>query len=657
MNLFRISKPIDFKYPNTREVSVIQKSFDKLSDQSGRLCKEWASRLSADQYDQLRGQIKRFSQLCQSVHERQSFSDEESIDLLSTYYSQLQLVHEKLGFAESKSGIFGGGDDSKALEVPFSWSDAFSGLKDKYISSHKVIYEQLSVLFNLASAYASLASKVDHSSIDGLKAASKLYLQASGVCEYAALKVEDEDESLDTSRSAFSWLVQYFHGISCLFTLEIAIQKRLPGGTLAKLAAGASEQFSKAFRLSSHTLKKFDFDDYQSTMIHYLKSCTELFNAEKAVQDEKYGQCIGRLVKAKRLVDTCKRKNCNFSALQSAVDELAKKIETKLMQAKKDNDNIYMQTVPKESELSFTESRILGKPVEPSFEAFPDFLIFTDTRSIVANEKEAQSSQVVEQLVSMGYDKDKSIAALLHSNNDLIKALDILKETTEKNSGILASSGFEDLIQQQSLPVSGQGKPVNVSMREDEKTNASKEEMVASLMSMGFPQTASISALKQSQFDFDKALYILSKPSESSANEADVNTLVSMGFDRDASISALLSVKHDVASAIHILAQQNKKKEPKSVPKPPLEMVQQLCFLGYQEENVIKALQKCGNSFEKALDSLSQQKEEEEKIKGKAADMMKIAQLMAMGFSKDDSKRALAETNNNVEEALFLLTD
>lgn len=137
--------------------------------------------------------------------------------------------------------------------VSFTWSDAWRGDRQATLSSLK--FERASILFNIGASAASQGATMDQGSVEGLKAACKLFMQAAGAFD-AVSEIGGQirgartfDLSSDGLRLASSLMLAQAQ--ACFFQKAVldrrsASAKPLRSNIIAGLAARAAELYGHA---------------------------------------------------------------------------------------------------------------------------------------------------------------------------------------------------------------------------------------------------------------------------------------------------------------------------------------------------------------------------------------------------------------------------
>lgn len=217
-------------------------------------------------------------------------------------------------------------------------------------------FEEASLLFNAGAIYSQLGTQEGTSTVEALKRACSLFLQAAGVFEFIQKGRFLEGLALppgaDLTDSTLTALINLMlaQAQEC-FVLKALLERNVKDGTLAKLA-WSTAAFFEVVRPYAGIKGSLLWDWYEilsvksllyRSMAHYRKSSEFLVACQ-------YGREITKLQEADELIrgpdmkDLLKR--LNSSDLQAQVTGLAVSVQKNLERATKDNHLIYHEPIP-----------------------------------------------------------------------------------------------------------------------------------------------------------------------------------------------------------------------------------------------------------------------------------------------------------------------
>eukprot|EP00158_Paraphelidium_tribonemae_P005077 Partr_v1_DN27146_c0_g1_i2_m16130 putative Programmed cell death 6 interacting protein len=271
-----------------------------------------------------------------------------SLDRVYQYYCQLVQLGGKLPFDES------------SIRIGWRWYSSFERGKKKPVTSVDIKFELANVLFNIGALHNQLGlSMMNKSNADSLKSAAFHFQASAGafqeiISQYAT-EIAKTIVAPDLSESVLSTLVTMNLGLAQECFYYKANLDQMKDGTICKVAAGAAELFSTAFDSASVEASKGVFSDWLvslQTRALYHNANAQIRRANECGATSKYGEEVARLKFAEALLKKAK----DFKALPSSVHaeykELLEVVRENLRKCEKDNDVIYLERVPKDTELA-----------------------------------------------------------------------------------------------------------------------------------------------------------------------------------------------------------------------------------------------------------------------------------------------------------------
>jgi programmed cell death 6-interacting protein len=164
-----------------------------------------------------------------------------------------------------------------------------------------------------------------------------------------------------------------------------AVMEHMKHGTIARLAIKVSELYDTFLeQLGSTTYIPEHWRRYAESKSNYFTAVAQYQKANEAISNGRYGEEIARLHLAKfsNAIATAHIRSDSL-LLHPSVNEqilaLEQSIERDLVRAEKDNDVVYMETVPEANQLAPILRSDMVKPMTPSFVSNPDYwLVLTD---------------------------------------------------------------------------------------------------------------------------------------------------------------------------------------------------------------------------------------------------------------------------------------
>ncbi|GMF30944.1 unnamed protein product [Phytophthora lilii] len=292
--------------------------------------------------------------------------------VLLRYYAQLDKMAQRFPCDGS-----GDGPPARApLQLQFTWNDSFCPRKKSTQSG--VAFEQAAVLFNVGALESQLGVQTDRSTADGLKAACHHFMRAAGA--FAEVKDKLVERTLgartpDMSAEGLGLLtfLMLAQAQACFY--EKAVKDQMKDAIKAKLVHQALDYYISALDFCRSTALADAIDRswgvHLQFQVHCMQAATQYWQgtASKAValeRGEGYGEEITRLLAADaECTEACKVATQNklpVSLLQSA-QALQRVVREHLDAAKKDNASVYLENVPKFSELHPVGKAAMVKPL------------------------------------------------------------------------------------------------------------------------------------------------------------------------------------------------------------------------------------------------------------------------------------------------------
>jgi programmed cell death 6-interacting protein len=316
---------------------------------------------------------------CTTISELATSSDEVRNRLLK-YIIQLKKMSEKFPFTESRTGV----------QLAFEWGDAFKPTKK--IGQYNLHYEMGSVMFNLASLYSLAGLNTDRNSDDFAKVACKYYQQAAGIFTELQQKVCPRMRgatTADLSPEGLQMIIdlmlaqaQALYYNKCHETPAAKLTRGNEGmksALCAKLASHTANLYEKSLKVATSsslsTVLHSAWVNRMKYQMHRYKSAacykqSEVVHLKATKVGEGYGLELAYLQTAKAecllAQSVVKAKGAKFSQSEiSNVEGLLSKITTMLKLRLSDNEVIYLESIPDESDVPKIVPKAMAKLALP----------------------------------------------------------------------------------------------------------------------------------------------------------------------------------------------------------------------------------------------------------------------------------------------------
>lgn len=315
-------------------VNYVEKEFHQTEGQTT---------IDADSLDRLKGRV-------QDVQPHIS-----SIDVLNEYYAQLCNLIAKF---------------PTDINTEFIWFGTLGYSESGPVKRSSTQFERLNVAYNIASLYSHIAYNQPLTDANGIKRAYNYFQLAAGAYNYIAtqlIPLLDQAPPLDLEVAT----IQTLHYL-CLAQAQEAfwLKAKLEGlknTLIAKLSLAVSDFYLQAgeYANRSSAIKSEWVQHIICKRYHFL-AATQYRASLDCLDKGKYGEEIGRLKDAQT---ACNMALANSKYVSSSVlkdvQELSQRIKSDLAGAEKDNDLIYLQTVPSSASLPPIVSAVMVKDVIP----------------------------------------------------------------------------------------------------------------------------------------------------------------------------------------------------------------------------------------------------------------------------------------------------
>ncbi|CAG8560890.1 7713_t:CDS:10 [Diversispora eburnea] len=283
---------------------------------------------------------------------------QNALNRLLKYYGQLVFIGSKFPID---------------VGIEFPWYSAFSDEK-KPISHRNFYYEKACVLFNVGVMYSQLGVSENRATPEGVKKACKHFQLAAGCFKHLNESVIPEmriASTLDMSRETLGVLINTMLAQAQECFWQKAVYDNFMDGTVAKLASQVSAYYESAHELASNypdvaKMLGQKFLTHLQVKSYHFSAAAEFRKSSECIGQNKYGEEIARLQVAEGYV---KRSFDQSKHLRDAVikdlESLHTAVSSNLNRAIKDNDIIYLNTIPAASSLEIIGKANLAAPHLP----------------------------------------------------------------------------------------------------------------------------------------------------------------------------------------------------------------------------------------------------------------------------------------------------
>ncbi|WEW55531.1 pH-response regulator protein palA/rim20 [Emydomyces testavorans] len=230
----------------------------------------------------------------------------------------------------------------------------------KFPIDNNVRYELANVLFNLAALFSQLAVSLNMSDPNNLKTACKYFCQSAGVILHLRTDVlpdlrssppEDMDEM--TLRSLEELMLAQAQ--ECFW--QKAIQDGLKDASIARLAAQVCDFYANSgeFAVKSDAIST-EWIHHTTAKHHHFAAAAQYRQSLDCLEKRKYGEEVARLRDSLTCVnEALKESKWINKVVLGDLNALKARVSEDLKRAERDNDMIYLNSVPPKSELKLLE--------------------------------------------------------------------------------------------------------------------------------------------------------------------------------------------------------------------------------------------------------------------------------------------------------------
>ncbi|KAL3479994.1 BRO1-like domain-containing protein [Aspergillus californicus] len=249
-----------------------------------------------------------------------------------------------------------GGKFPVDVGVEFPWYTAFGFNTTRPVSQDNIRFELANIIFNLSSLYSQLAFSSNRTTSDGLKQACNYLCQAAGVIKHLRTDIVPDMRSAppdDMDEMTLQSLEQLLLAQAQECFWQKAVQDGLKDASIARLAAKVSDYYADAceYAVKSNAIGT-DWIHHMTAKQHHFSAAAQFRQSLDCLEKRKYGEEVARLRDAVACVNEALKESrwINRTVLGD-LEGLKKRVQDDLKRAEKDNDLIYLNSVPPKSEL------------------------------------------------------------------------------------------------------------------------------------------------------------------------------------------------------------------------------------------------------------------------------------------------------------------
>ncbi|GAA5803444.1 hypothetical protein HPULCUR_008926 [Helicostylum pulchrum] len=249
--------------------------------------------------------------------------------------------------------------------------------QEKTESVSNLNYEKSCVLYRMAGLYSELGCSQNWVSTEGIRKACQHFQNAAGCLNYIKTELVPElrcnpPKDFEMLESLVALMMAQAH--ECIW--QKAVMEHMKYGTVARLAIRVSD-FYDLFLSAATPIIPEDWKSYADTKSNFFKAFAQYQKANEAISNGRYGEEIARLNLAKSNNLAAIRHLENATLLNQAfidqIHTLQQSIDRDLARAEKDNDVVYMESIPEESALAPILRSDMVKPILPNFVLSPNY--------------------------------------------------------------------------------------------------------------------------------------------------------------------------------------------------------------------------------------------------------------------------------------------
>ncbi|XP_046690436.1 tyrosine-protein phosphatase non-receptor type 23b isoform X2 [Silurus meridionalis] len=278
--------------------------------------------------------------------------DFEGCNTLKKYLGQLHFLQSRVPMAYGQEAA-----------SPVTWFDIFSG---KQVTHEDIGYEQACVLYNIGALHSYLGSMDNRVSEEGMKTSCTHFQSAAGAFTHIR-DYYNSNYSPDLIHHALSININLMLGQAQECLLEKTLLDNKKSLITARICAQVSEYYRECIRVleNSDSLSgKKEWRKLLCMKISYFSAIKHFHMGKHSEEQQKYGEAVAYFqLSLSRLNDAIKLGKGQPESIHEALKFTMDIIGGKFNSAKKDNDFIYHEPVPKLEALAVVKGAPLVKPL------------------------------------------------------------------------------------------------------------------------------------------------------------------------------------------------------------------------------------------------------------------------------------------------------
>ena len=248
------------------------------------------------------------------------------------------------------------------IGVDFTWYTALGFNTQRPISQNNLRFELANVLYNLAALYTQLAVSLNRTTSEGLRAACNYFCQAAGVVAHIKQNVipdlrTDPPEDMDTMTLESIEQLLLAQGQECFWSK--AVKDGMSDSVIAKLAAKVSDFYDQAAEYGTKSdIISTEWIHHMTAKHHHFAAAAQYRASRECLEKQKYGEEVARLRDSLVCInEALKEARWINKVVLGDLNGLKARVSEDLKRAEKDNDVIYLMSVPPKSELATLQRR------------------------------------------------------------------------------------------------------------------------------------------------------------------------------------------------------------------------------------------------------------------------------------------------------------
>ncbi|KAI9318505.1 BRO1-like domain-containing protein [Dichotomocladium elegans] len=305
-------------------------------------------------------------------HLREVFMDSLEPSLITlnqffTYYAQVAFVCTRFPF-------------DVGLELP--WHLLFSTSGSNPVTLSNLKFEKANVLFCIGAIYSQLGCNETRISTEGLRKSCNFFQNAAGCFKYIAKEIISDFQMTaptDLLPSGLTALMSLMLAQAQECIWQKAMMEHMKPGTIARLALKASDLYKSSLdEQREASLFPADWCTYLQIKANYFLAAAQYYKANECISQGRYGEEISRLRLARSyntkasesiaggLGDLLKSSTVHVhDSFAKDIKTLEESIKRDLVRAEKDNDLVYLETIPEPDQLPPILKSDMVRPIVP----------------------------------------------------------------------------------------------------------------------------------------------------------------------------------------------------------------------------------------------------------------------------------------------------